>query len=267
MPDKCLAKWYAQLQAKGRLVALRILLLGESWATLSIHTKGFSTYSAGSYDEGGTPLIQALESTGHVVEYIPNHLIPSRCPATKQELATYDVVMLSDVGSDTFLLHPDTLTRSVVRPNVLKEMAAYVSDGGGLLMIGGFMSFSGIGGAACYQNTALARVLPVKMLGFDDRVECPESIVPETIGEHAILAGILANWPPFLGYQRLIAKDDALTIMQADADPFLTVGSHGRGRTAAFASDCSPHWGTPSFVGWSHYAQFWSQLAEWLSGR
>jgi uncharacterized membrane protein len=247
-------------------VPLNILLLGESWATLSLHTKGFSTYTAGSYDEGGTPLIRALESSGHVVDYLPNHLIPARCPTTKEQLAAYDVIMLSDVGSDTFLLHPDTLNRSLVRPNILKEMAAYVADGGGLLMIGGFMSFSGIGGAACYQNTALARVLPVNMLGYDDRVECPESVVPIAIAPHPILANIPEPWPPFLGYQRLIAKRDAVTIMQADEDPFLTVGTFGRGRTAAFSSDCSPHWGTPAFVDWAHYPQFWSQLAQWLSG-
>ena len=247
-------------------MALRILVLGESWATLSLHTKGFSTYTAATYDEGGKPLIKALEAEGHEVDYIPNHLIPADCPTSQEDLEEYDVIILSDVGSDTFLLHPDTLTRSMVRPNTLKEFKTYVANGGGLLMIGGFLSFSGIGGAACYHNTALADILPITMLGFDDRVECPESIVPIATTAHPILANLPKTWPAFLGYQRLVAKDDAVTLMKADADPFLTVGTFGAGRTAAFASDCSPHWGTPGFVEWDHYSKFWSQLSQWLSG-
>ena len=244
---------------------LQILLLGESWATVSLHTKGFSTYTIGSYDEGGTPLIQALEAAGHAVDYIPNHLIPYRCPTTAREFSEYDAVILSDVGADTFLLHPDTFMRSSMRPNILKELAQYVFDGGGLLMIGGFLSFSGIGGAACYHNTALAKVLPVTMMGFDDRIECPESILPVIETSHPVLAGIGASWPPFLGYQRLVAKPDSVVVMRADQDPFLILGSYGSGRAAAFASDCSPHWGTPTFLAWEHYSRFWSQLALWLS--
>jgi uncharacterized membrane protein len=128
------------------------------------------------------------------------------------------------------------------------------------------MSFSGFGGNACYHNTIFADVLPVKMLGHDDRVECPEGINPDVAGDHAILAGTGPAWPHFLGYQRLVAKEGTETLLRADADPFLVVGSHGKGRVAAFASDCSPHWGSPEFVGWEHYSRFWSQLAGWLAG-
>jgi uncharacterized membrane protein len=244
---------------------LQILLLGESWATISLNSKGFSAYTVGSYDEGGTPLIQALEAAGHVVDYIPNHLIPYRCPATARAFSEYDAVILSDVGADTFLLHPDTVMHSSVRPNILKEIGQYVADGGGLLMIGGYMSFSGIGGAACYHNTALAKVLPVTIMGFDDRVECPESFVPKVEAAHAVLAGINSPWPAFLGYQRLVAKPDSIVVMSTEGDPFLILGKYGSGRTAAFASDCSPHWGTPTFLAWEHYSRFWSQLTLWLS--
>jgi len=47
-------------------------------------------------------------------------------------------------------------------------------------------------------------------------------------------------------------------------DPFLAVGEAGEGRVAAFASDCSPHWGSPEFLAWPYYGPFWSQLVEWL---
>jgi uncharacterized membrane protein len=198
---------------------------------------------------------------------MPNHLVPERFPNTQERLSDYDVVILSDIGADTFLLHPDTLLRSQRRPNALKTIADYVASGGGLLMIGGFMSFSGFGGNACYHNTVLADVLPVRMLGHDDRVECPEGVNPSIAAAHPVTADLPHDWPHFLGYQRLIAKEGSEVLLTVGADPFLTLGQHGRGRTAAFASDCSPHWGSPEFTGWNHYAAFWSSLAGWLSGR
>jgi uncharacterized membrane protein len=248
-------------------MGLKILLAGESWTSLGLHLKGFSIYTTGGYEEGGKPLIEALEKEGHAVTYIPNHLVPSQFPNSVDGLSGYDVIVLSDIGADTFLLHPDTLTKSLRRPNTLKVMAEYVANGGGLLMVGGFMSFSGFGGNACYHNTVFADVLPVKMLGYDDRVECPEGINPDVAAQHAVLDGIGSDWPHFLGYQRLIGKPGAEVLLTAGDDPFLILGSHGDGRVAAFASDCSPHWGPPEFVGWQHYSRFWSQLANWLGGK
>lgn len=247
-------------------MALKILLAGESWTSLGLHLKGFSIYTTGGYEEGGKVLIDALASQGIEVTYIPNHLVPRDFPNTLEGLAAYDAIILSDIGADTFLLHPDTLTKSLRRPNTLKVMADYVQQGGGLLMVGGFMSFSGFGGNACYHNTVFADVLPVKMLGHDDRIECPEGVTPVIAAEHPVLAGIPQQWPHFLGYQRFTAKSEAVTALQAGEDPFLVLGSHGQGRVAAFASDCSPHWGPPEFVEWPHYASFWAQLARWVAG-
>jgi uncharacterized membrane protein len=248
-------------------MGLKILLAGESWTSLGLHLKGFSIYTTGGYEEGGKPLIEALEKEGHAVTYIPNHLVPSQFPNAIDGLSAYDVIVLSDIGADTFLLHPDTLGKSLRRPNTLKVMAEYVANGGGLLMVGGFMSFSGFGGNACYHNTIFADVLPVKMLGHDDRVERPEGINPAIAGDHAILSGTGPAWPHFLGYQRFAAKEGTETLLTADADPFLVVGAYGKGRVGAFASDCSPHWGSPEFVAWEHYPRFWSQLSGWLANK
>jgi len=38
-----------------------------------------------------------------------------------------------------------------------------------------------------------------------------------------------------------MAKSAAQVLVRCDADPLLTVGGHGAGRGAAFASDCAPH--------------------------
>ena len=55
--------------------------------------------------------------------------------------------------------------------------------------------------------------------------------------------------------------------MTVGADPFLVVGEHGQGRVGAFASDCSPHWGSPEFMAWPSYAPFWANLIDWLGAR
>jgi len=77
----------------------------------------------------------------------------------------------------------------------------------------------------------------------------------------------LGEWPWFLGYNRLQAKEGADVLLEHDGDPFLTVGTYEKGRTAAFASDCAPHWGSQEFVDWRGYALFWSRLAAWLAGQ
>lgn len=242
-----------------------VLFVGESWASIGFHLKGFGIYTSGEYDEGGTPLIEALEGQGFAVTYIRNHEVATRFPRNRAELARFDVVVLSDVGADTFLLRPETLKQSKILGNPLLDIAGHVADGAGFLMVGGYLSFSGFGGNACYQNTVIADLLPVEMLRGDDRIERPEGVAPERAKDHPVLAGIDGAWPPFLGYQRLVAKPGGEVLLTSGNDPFLVLGRHGQGRVAAFASDCSPHWGTPEFVGWQHYATFWSQLAGWLA--
>lgn len=243
----------------------RVLFVGESWMSYGVHLKGFNNYTTGSYDEGGKPLIDALEATGHVVTYVRNHEVVARFPDTTHEIEEYDVVILSDVGADTFLLHPETFIQSRVRPNRLRVIADFVAGGGGLLMVGGYMSFSGFEGKAHYGNTVLAEVLPVEMLGYDDRIEVPEGVSPTVLTAHPVVdLGADSRWPHLLGYNRLRAKGGATVVMEANGDPLLVLGEFGRGRTAAFASDCSPHWASPEFVNWKGYPRFWSNLVEWL---
>ena len=133
-------------------------------------------------------------------------------------------------------------------------------------MIGGYMSFAGFEGKARYRHTSIEQILPVKVDSADDRVEVPEGFTPQIVQRsHPILKDIPDDWPSMLGYNRLTAKPGADVLMRRGEDPFLVVGTHGRGRTLAYASDCSPHWGTPQFVNWVHYAPFWRQLVFWLA--
>jgi uncharacterized membrane protein len=246
---------------------LRILFAGESWMSHGTHIKGFSTFETGFYEEGWAPLKAAFESGGHQLTYLRNHEAGTQFPFTAEELAEYDVVILSDLPADTLLLHPDTFNHGKTTPNRLRAIVEYVRGGGSFLMIGGYMSFSGWNGRAAYHFTPLAEILPVKLYGIDDRVEAPEGVSPEyTSEQHLVLAGIPSAWPHFLGYNKLLPSEGEV-VMTCQGDPFLSLRYFGEGRTGAFASDCSPHWAPLEFVNWEYYSVFWNRLVAWLAGK
>ncbi|GAA2225495.1 glutamine amidotransferase [Herbiconiux moechotypicola] len=246
----------------------RVLVVGESWNTFAQHTKGLAAYTTSGYEEGADDLIRVLKEAGHQVDYMPNHIVVEHFPYDAAELsAKYDTIILSDVPADSFLLPNAVFVKGERRPNRLAVIGDFVRAGGGLLMVGGYMSFSGFEGRGRYSLTPLAEVLPVELLVHDDRVESPEGVVPTTTAaDHAIFAGIEGEWPYFLGYNRFVAKAGAETIATVGTDPFIVTGSYGEGRVAAFASDCSPHWGSPEFMAWASYGPFWSQLVGWTAG-
>jgi uncharacterized membrane protein len=243
---------------------MHVLIAGETWVTHKVEVKGFSSYSTGAYAVGLTELVDGLRAHGHEVTHIANHEASEAFPWTLEEFAAFDVVVLSDISADTIQLHPACLERGERIPDRLRVLSEHVRGGRGLLMVGGYMSFSGFEGKARYQTTPLASVLPVTLLGHDDRVEAPDGVIPIGRASHPILDGIAADWPYFLGYNRLVAKPDADVLMTVGDDPFLVVSAVGQGRVAAFASDCSPHWGSPAFLAWPDYARFWSNLVDWL---
>ena len=74
------------------------------------------------------------------------------------------------------------------------------------------------------------------------------------------------EWPALLGYNQLVAKPAAEVLARCGDDPLLAVGQHGAGRSAAFASDCAPHWCPPGFMDWPGYDPLWANLVRWLGG-
>lgn len=244
---------------------ISVLLVGESWISLGMHVKGFNHFPTAYYEEGLAPLANALEGFARLT-HMPGHAAATAFPATLEELHAYRVILFSDIGSDTLLLHPDTFLRSRSRPNRLHLVRQFVEQGGGFAMLGGYMSFGGFEGKAHYHGTAIEQILPVAIAPYDDRVETPEGISPTPTGQaHPILAGIEMPWPPLLGYNRIAAKPEGAILLQYERDPLLVVGTYGKGRTAAYASDVSPHWGSEAFVNWSGYVTFWRQLTSWLA--
>ena len=244
-----------------------VLIAGESWITQSTHIKGVDSFTMNSYVEGVAPLKSALEAAGHVVTYLPGHLVPTQFPGTPDELSAFDVVVLSDIGANSIQLAPNVFEKFERGSDRLGTLAAWVKAGGGLLMIGGYLSFTGFEGKAAFRQTALADVLPIDMLGEDNRVERPAGVTP-TIdqADHVVLQGIIGEWPHLLGYNRTILKADATLIASVGSDPLIAVNTFGSGRSAVFTSDCSPHWAPPEFCEqWPGYANLFDNLVTWLS--
>jgi uncharacterized membrane protein len=245
----------------------RLLLAGESWVMHTIHQKGFDSFTTTAYGTGHQWLQAALEAGGWAVEHLPNHLAPAAFPTTMADLEAYDVVLLSDIGSNTLLLSPDTFERSLTAPNRLALLRDWVAAGGGLVMVGGYLTFQGIEGKGRYAGSAVEEALPVTMSPYDDRVELPEGVSPTvTAPDHALAAGLPETWPAILGYNRLTARPGAVTVAAAGDDPLLVAWDFGEGRAVAFASDCGPHWAPPAFVAWEGYATLWQNIAVWVAG-
>ncbi|WP_062217132.1 glutamine amidotransferase [Streptomyces sp. NBRC 109706] len=247
---------------------LRVLLAGESWVSESTHYKGFDAFTSVTFHTGAEPLTEALTGQGIEVTHLPAHLVPESFPGSVAELDAYDVVLLSDIGANSLLLHQDTWLNGRRRPNRLKTLAAWVAAGGGLAMAGGYLSFQGFEGKGFFHRTPVEAVLPAEISPYDDRVETPEGVEPSVLATgHPVLAGVPGDWPALLGYNRFGLSPDATLLAQVDGDPLLAVRTEGAGRTLAWASDIAPHWCPQEFLDWPGYPVLFGNICRWLAGR
>lgn len=245
---------------------LSILFVGESCMGHHVEYKGYDSFSATNYHESAAIMRNMFEKLGHKFTHIPCHMVSRLFPRTIEELSQYDVVLFSDIGSNTFLLLPDMVHSGVRTVNLLKLVKQYVAQGGGFGMIGGYMTFQGMEAKGKWKDSHLEDVLPVNLLPYDDRVEIPEGAdLCCDPSSHPILEGLPAQWPYVLGYNRLIAKPDAQVLVRFENDPIITVGTYGEGRALAYATDCTPHWAPVAMHGWEHYPELWDRLVHWLA--
>ncbi len=249
----------------------KVLLAGESWVSTATHIKGFDQFATVTFHLGAEPLVTALADSDIDLRYMPAHEAQRDFPQTLEALAAYDALVLSDIGANTLLLHPDTWIRSQRTPNRLKLIAEYVRAGGGLIMIGGYYSFQGINGGARFRGTPVEEVLPVEILPYDDRVEVPEGFTPVIKNKkHPVVAGLGGAWPYLLGFNEVKARRGTEVIATASKEygskPLLVAGKAGKGRTLAWTSDIGPHWLPPDFSAWDGYARLWKQALGWLAG-
>ncbi|MBN1836194.1 MAG: hypothetical protein JW820_10115, partial [Spirochaetales bacterium] len=255
-------------ETAGRRRPIRALLAGESWVSATTHNKGWDFFSSTAYETGIRNLQGALEGSGVELVHLPGHLVPEGFPLDLDRLGEYDVIILSDIGANSLLLHPDTWTGGKPMPNRLRLLKNWVEEeGGALAMCGGYYSFAGIYGAAKYYRTPIEELLPVRIHTFDDRVEAPEGLEPNVAADHPILKGLQGPWPALLGLNEVVLKEDATLLATAGGYPLLAVAERGRGRVLAWASDIGPHWCPQEFTTWNGYGILWRNAFAWLAQR
>jgi uncharacterized membrane protein len=253
-------------------MATDLLLLGESWSSTATHAKGFDLFHSTTFHTGAEPFVRALEEGGRFrVTWLKAHEAAEGLPFDRDGLARFRAVILSDIGANTLLLPPQVWLHGRPMPNRLKLLRDWTADGGGLLMVGGYLSFQGIDGRARWGRTPVEEALPVTMLPHDDRLEIPEGFAPRAAAPgHPILDGLGPDWPLLLGANEIAAKPGADVLLSLPEDqgghPLLVAGTHGRGRTLAWASDIGPHWLPEAFSSWDGYGRLWRNALGWLTG-
>lgn len=248
----------------------KVLLVGESWVSSATHYKGFDQFGSVTFHLGAEPLVEALKGSSFELTYMTAHDAVEKFPFEMEGLDAYDVIILSDIGANSFLLPPAVWLRSQTVPNRLRLIKAWVERGGGLLMVGGYFSFQGIDGKARWRKTPVEDVLPVTCHPWDDRVEMPEGAVAEVLQpQHTVLKGLDGAWPFVLGVNEVEVRPDAQVLARVPEDqgghPLLVLGGFGKGRTAAWTSDIGPHWLSPAFCSWEGYGRLWKNLLGWLA--
>lgn len=247
---------------------IHTLLIGESWMVHTVEAKGFDTFTFDSYGVGTEYIEPVLSAEGFSFTHMPSHRVTLDFPKTVEALHAYDVIIISDVGANTFLLPAETFSQCERSVNKLKLLKDYVLSGGGLLMAGGYLSFMGIEGKGKYHDSVLEEVLPVNFLSHDDRMEHPEGIdVSIDPDAHPIFEGVGNVLPGILGYNKALAKPGCPVIATIENDPLIVLGEYGKGRSIAYATDVAPHWSSPEFCQSAAYAALWRNMVRYLSGR
>lgn len=243
----------------------KVLLAGESWISTTTEYKGYDSFTSTKLEIGCEELLKSLRAHGHVVDHLRAHDVPEKFPWSIDELNQYDVVILSDIGLNSFTLSNGVFAGGNPSVNRLKLLEQWVNNGGSLMMAGGYLSFGGFEGKAHYHGSPIENVLPVTILPYDDRIEAPEGVRPETKLENSI-SNDLGEFPIILGYQKITPKKDSQVLMTVNENPLLVTAHANKGRTLAYATDIAPHWASQDFMAWKNYGEFFSRCINWLAG-
>jgi len=184
------------------------------------------------------------------------------------EPGRYDVYVIGDVSADQ------------LGEETLQMLAQRVRDGSGLLMLGGYHTFS----AGGYGVSPLRDLIPIKLTNqralpggqFDrtSQIQDEVSLVPTPAGDAHYVTRIdspgrnRAAWeelPEFTGATRIRAKSDFVEVLAvSDAGDHLIVAAEtGRARVMCLAFDQTYLWSQAGFD--EAHRRFWRQTALWLA--
>ncbi len=222
----------------------------------------------------GKRLVQALKPITEV-DTLANWELYRLEPGKLEEyLGQSNALIISDVEARCFHLYPSFFDRSrrekkvVTFPDRLKLTKQWVADGGGLLMLGGWLSFSGVMGKGGWGRSSFADALPIDCLHVEDLMESSEGFTAEVLNSaHPVVKGLpWKSFPPIFGYNETRVKPDGevLVRIKETGHPLVVVGEYGRGRILTYMSDPAPHWGI-NFELWKGYDAFWQQSLQWVN--
>lgn len=191
-------------------------------------------------------------------------------PVKKEDYKNFDVVILGDIAASEFT------------PKQIELLKGFVSDGGGMVMLGGYHSF-GPGG---WKGTPFEEVLPVVMGGPSDGHVDREFQLKLT--EAGTLSPIFAGCADFFktsgknlgllgGCNRVKAAKPGSEVLGVHPSertvqgplPVVVTQRYGSGRVMALGADTTWRWKFQvSARGLdSPYYRFWGQTLRWLGNR
>lgn len=177
-----------------------------------------------------------------------------------------------------------------------KKIAQQVEGGTGLMMVGGWNSFASGG----WQNSTVAKILPVDCAEHDDRMNLPSGAVISFKKSHPVFKSIHFKNPPvicglnrikpkrgssvLLSAKKIVTHSNSRPALDLKEFPLLAVDSNRGKCIAAFAADIAPHWcgglldwgksrrklqvsPTISIEVGEFYLGFLSNLVLWLCGK
>jgi uncharacterized membrane protein len=243
----------------------RVLLAGESWISQATHYKGFDSFGSTTFHTGADAFIAAAAKEGVEIEQMYAHDVPQKFPRSQEELSRYDVVILSDIGYNSFVLPPETWLAGQKSANPLAELAQWTRNGGGLMMAGGYLSFQGFQARANFARSPIAPVLPVTMLDCDDRAEVPEGGRCQVVAaDHPVGQAWTGQAPDLLGYNVVEARPEADVVAKVNDDVLIASWQVEQGRSLVWTSDIGPHWCPEEFLGWDGFAPVVGAMLRWL---
>ena len=157
----------------------------------------------------------------------------------------------------------------------LEGIKEFVSEGGSLLMLGGFGSL-GPGG---YASTPVAAVLPVIISDQDGQAEhAVQVVLTDEASDYDILEfgsdkethRVWAQLPPVSGYTKVkgVKRPGATVLLETKKEhaPILVVQKYGKGRAGVFTADTTWRWIFNEQGQFEKYHKaFWRQYVQWLT--
>ena len=160
-------------------MSIKVLYVGDTQVNVRTSIKGIDSWTFAYYSDSARYLRNALRAADDIIlDHIPSMNCIADMPSTVEEMKQYDAILVSDVGYNNIVFQPGNVQpfKVPMGPDRVKALCEYVNQGGGFMMIGGWLSFSGMQGKGMYGGTKVEELLPVTCMprGADDRMEITE---------------------------------------------------------------------------------------------